>query len=213
VPSNPRGDATLSSRSIPYHATSNNPHNTQHNLSSTYQALTPQVFHEHNQSQLSLHLNPTYLHTVHIEQINQVEAGFDALGVDLPDSIYSRVVQHPVGMTPIELFEAQSYPYQQHNSYRPILPQHHDPHHEAQYGDVARHSKAQYHQYIPSPTHTAASNPGFTGEGQNIVYYAPQQEYYIPTTTHGEAMSPGNDLAAVGTQFDGHVSSGYAQTF
>jgi hypothetical protein len=117
-------------------------------------------------------------------------------------------------MTPLEVFEADlTYPYQQYNSYQPIPPQYHNFSHEGEYGHVTHRTGIQYHQYIPSPVHTAASNPGFAGEGQNIVYYAPQQEYYIPTTTHGEATSPGNDLAAVGTQFDSHVSSGYAQTF
>jgi hypothetical protein len=116
-------------------------------------------------------------------------------------------------MTPLEHYETHStYPYQQWNSYQPVLLQQDNLQGEAHYADVVHQSEEQYNQQAPVSFHSrAASN---TGSGQReLVYYAPQQEYYMPTTTYREATSPGNDLAAVGTQFNGHASSGYAQTF
>jgi hypothetical protein len=116
-------------------------------------------------------------------------------------------------MTPLEHFETDStYLYQQYNSYQPVLSQLDNLQGEAHYADVIHQSEAQYNQQAPASFHTrAASN---SGSGQReLVYYAPEQEYYIPTTTNGEATGPGNDLAALGTQFDGHASSVYAQTF
>jgi hypothetical protein len=212
IPSASRRESTLSRRSIPSHATSDNPQNSYHHSTSTYQALTPQALHEHEHPQLSLQQTPTYLHTVHVQHNNQFEAGFNGLGVDLHDSVFSKVIQQPVGMTPLELFEVDStYPYQQYNSYQPILPPNHNSYHEGQYANVTHQSEAQCH-HNPASVHVAVSNPG-DGQEHEVVYYAPQQDYYIPTTANGEAASPGNDLAAVGTQFDGHVPSGYAQTF
>jgi hypothetical protein len=198
---------------MPYHVASSTLHSSHHNSASTYQALTPQVLHEYNHSQLSLHQNPTYFHTVHLQHTNQLETGFNSLGVDLPDTVQSKLFGDPVGMTPLEHYETHStYPYQQCNSYQPVLLQQDNLQGEAHYADVVHQSEEQYNQQAPVSFHSrAASN---TGSGQReLVYYAPQQEYYMPTTTYGEATSPGNDLAAVGTQFNGHASSGYAQTF
>jgi hypothetical protein len=116
-------------------------------------------------------------------------------------------------MTPLEHYETHStYLYQQYNSYQPVRSQQDNLQGEAHYADIVHQSEEQSNQQAPvSFLSRAASN---TGSGQReLVYYAPQQEYYMPTTTYGEATSPGNDLAAVGTQFNGHASSGYAQTF
>lgn len=123
----------------------------------------------------------------------------------MPDAVYAQAAQTSLGMTPLERFEAHSaYPYQQHNSYQPL--------HEGQYADVAHSPRTHHDGHSPSSAHAAASNPGSGQVGHDNVYYAPQQEYYYVHTTNGEATSPGNDLAAVGTQFDGQVSYSYAQT-
>ncbi|KAH8768784.1 hypothetical protein BGZ57DRAFT_467673 [Hyaloscypha finlandica] len=214
VPSTPGRGTTLSGRSIPYQAAPNTSDNSHHTSStSPYHTINPEVLDQHEHSQLSLHQSPSYLHTVHTQYTSQLEAGFNSLGVDLPDSMHSRVVHEPVGLTPLERTEADStYPYEQHNSYQPISPQHQYLHHEAQYTSVAHQSEAQNTYAVPSSVHVSPSNPDSGLEGQYVVYYAPQQDSYYPTTTHGEATGPGNALAAVGTQFDGYVPSVYAQT-
>lgn len=211
VPLAPRRDTSLSGRSIPHHTTTYTTHTSHHTSSiSTNQALTPQVLHEHEREQNSLHENSTYPHTVD----TSLDAGFDSLGVDMPYSVHSRVLQDPVGMAPLEHFEVDSaYPYQQYNSYQPAAPQQTHSYHDTQYANVASQSEAQYHQDASSSIHAAAAFPASGFDSQYVVYYAPQQEYYIPTTTQGEATGPGNDLAAVGTQFDSYVPSGYAQGF
>ena len=201
IPSTSRRDTTLPSRPLPYRSD-----NSHHNPPSAYQAFTPQVLHEHEHSQLALHHDPTYRHTIHTQHDNQLDSSFDSLGVVMPDSVQSRVVQDPVGMTPYQRFEVEStYPYQRYNSYEPVIPQQQTSYPQPQYSNVAHH---QY-QHTTTSVHAAATSPSPAAQ----VYYAPQQEYYYaPATTYGEATSPGNDLAAVGTQFDGYVSTGYAQT-
>ncbi|KAN0092067.1 hypothetical protein V8E51_017914 [Hyaloscypha variabilis] len=215
IPSTSRRDTPLPSRPIPCHATQNTSHHYHHNPPSTYQPLTQQVLHEHEHSQLALHQDPTYFHTIHAQHSNQLDAGFDSLGVDVPDSVHYSAVQDHTGMTPLEHFEVDStYPYQQYNSYQPLPPQQQVSYHQPQYSNAAHQSAAHEHQQPPSPANIETSNPGSGPQGQSIVYYAPQQEYYyVPTTTYGEVTSSGNDLAAVGTQFDGYVPTGYAQTF
>ncbi|PMD33811.1 hypothetical protein L207DRAFT_146561 [Hyaloscypha variabilis F] len=215
VPSASRRDTTPPSPPVPYRASSNKPHNSHHSPPSAYRPLTPQVLHEHEHSQLALHQDPTYFHTIHAQHSNQLHTGFDSLGVDVPDSVHYSTVQDPVGMTPLERFEVDStYPYQQYNSYEPVPPQQYTSYYPQQYSNAAHQSEAQPLQHTPTSLQSAPSNTGSRPQGQSIVYYAPQQEYYyVPTTTYGEATSPGNDLAAVGTQFDGYVPTGYAQTF
>ncbi|KAE9366889.1 hypothetical protein N431DRAFT_487362 [Stipitochalara longipes BDJ] len=192
---------SISRRETSLASPSSTPNNTYHNLPPASHALTPQVLHEHEHSQLALQQDPNYLRTAYNQHTTQLHASFDSLGVDLPDSVYSRAVQEPVGMTPPERFEFDStYPHQ------PVLPQQHTSYHNSQYSHIALQSEPQQHQHAPPPDSSL--------QGQNVVYYAPQQEYYyIPATTYGEATGPGNDLAAVGTQFGGYVPQGYAQTF
>jgi hypothetical protein len=121
-------------------------------------------------------------------------------------------------MAPSERFEAHStYPYQQYNSYEPIPLSYHNPsplRPETQYANIAYQSEAQHGQYISSSVDAEASDRGPSQmDGPNVVYCPPQQDYYVQTTANGDATDPGNDLAAVGTQFDGHIPSGYAQSF
>lgn len=183
-------------------------HNSHPTYSPTYHALAPYILSEHEHSQLSLHQNPACLHNFQTQYTNQLEAGFNTLGVELPAYTHTRIIQGSIGMTPSERFEAHStYPYQQYNSYQPIAPQ-------TQHANIAHQSEAQHGQCTSSSVHAAASNPGATQmDGRNVIYFAPQQEYYPQTTVYGDDTGPGNALAAVGTQFDCHVPSEYAQTF
>jgi len=212
VPREPSGQGISTLPIRPSHhfhpATQTSIYNSHPTYSPTYHALTPYILSELEPSQLSLHQNPAHLHNVQTQYTNQLEAGFNTLGVELPAYTHTRIVQGPIGLTPSERFEAHStYPYQQYNSYQPITPQ-------TQHVNTAHQSKAQHGQYASSSVHVAASNPGATQmDGRNVVYFAPQQEYYPQTTVYGDDTGPGNALAAVGTQFDGHVPSEYTQTF
>jgi hypothetical protein len=157
------------------------------------------------------------MHTVQTHQTDQIGANLNAFGVELPAYAHANVVQDTVSMTPLESFEACStYPHQQYSSYQPIELSHHNsqpPCLDTQHTNIAHQHELPHDPHISFSVHGEASKAGSEQmDGQNVVYFAPQQEYYLQTTAHGDAAGLGNDLAAIGTQFDGHISSGYAQT-
>ncbi len=171
-----------------------------------YTAFTPQVIHQHNSTQVSLHQSPEYIQTLQQNHTNHVSKGVATLNLHLSPYMHTRLVHNQAGMLPMDRLEVPfDATYQCHSPFQPPNLSHNSTSYQTMpQGNQDSTSSLQLDANSEYEYENASDNT------RSLLCRDPQQGWCIQTNPANHVA--GGDFTAVGTQFEGCSDLGYADT-